>query len=262
MTTPDAAPGDAVANSSPGARPADGEPGRPGEHGDILERALAASFPLLLGGVLVRLVASGAYTGYVKPGMRPWLALAGAGLLLMGAWLLATPRRRPSHVPGVAWLLLAPVLAILIVAPGALGSGALERARSAPRGAANAWGPLPGTVGPQELSIGEFVDRSQSGTTVRAVPVRFTGFVATSPDASGAFRIARYRISCCAADAQAVAVVVVPDGAPPKPADDRWVRVEGELVPDDPAVLEPRFHVTSMELVAEPAQPYESMLSR
>ena len=234
---------------------------RPGR-GDALERVVAAAFPLLLGGVLMRLVTSGTFTSYVKPSMRPWLLLAAAGLLAMGLWLLVARHPSAPHVPGVAWLLLAPVFAVLIVAPGALGAGALARARSAPLGAANAWAPLPAHDGPVDLSLGEFVDRAQAGDTVRSTQVRFNGFVAPAADASGAFRIARYRISCCAADAQALAVVVVTDGAPAPPAADQWVRVVGELVPDDPAVLEPRFRIASIEPIAEPAQPYESMLSR
>ena len=237
-----------------------------------LDRLLAAAFPLLLGGVLVRLVVTGRYRDYVKASMWPWLTLAGFALLGGAAWELAARRAAAhEHRPAVAWLLLLPVVAVVGVAPGALGSAALERSthsRPARITSDGHWAPLDAARAPIEMTIGEFVERTYAGPSTTGVPVTLVGFVATDDeDGTALFRVVRFRISCCAADAAPVAVrVTVSDPGPPPgfPAAagtiDTWVRITGTLEPDAPAVLQPRFHATAVEPIAAPDSPYESIV--
>jgi uncharacterized repeat protein (TIGR03943 family) len=244
-----------------------------------LDRVLAAAFPLLVGGLLVRMVVTGTYRSYVKASMWPWLSLAALGLLIGAVWeLLARRATTLEHRPAVAWLLLLPVVVVLGLAPGALGSSALEgstRPRAAYVSADGHWAALPRDRGPIDMTIGEFVERTYAGATTRDVAVQLTGFVAPDDGGGGgsgpgdggpadngaAFLVVRFRISCCAADAAPVAVRVMAEGAPPMPAKDSWVTITGTLVPDDPAVLEPRFRVTSVEPIGPPSSPYESMVT-
>jgi uncharacterized repeat protein (TIGR03943 family) len=219
--------------------------------------------PLLLGGVVLRLVVTGTYRSYVKDSMWPWLTLTGLGLLVLAGWdLLARRAEGGGHRPPVAWLLLLPVVAVVGVAPGALGSAALDRAsrpaaRLTPDGR---WAALPRDQGPVELTMGEFVDRSQAGTTTVGVPVTLTGFVAPDEDGTSRFRVVRFRISCCAADAAPVAVRVVGDAVTEVPRTDSWVTVTGTLEPDTPAALEPRLRVTAVVEIPQPSAPYESVV--
>lgn len=231
-----------------------------------LDRAVSAAFPLLLGGLLVRLVATGTYRDYVKPSMWPWLTLAGLGLLLAAGWeLFARRADRAAHRPAVSWLLLAPVLVVLGLAPGALGSSALERSTRPSAAFVTSdgrWAALPRQSEAIELTIGELVERSYAGDTADGVLVRLTGFAAPSEDSATAFRVVRFRISCCAADAVAMAVRVegaaVTTGVPQTGA---WVTVTGTLQRDEPAVLEPRLTMTDLTPVAEPSSPYETLVS-
>lgn len=236
-----------------------------------LDRALAAAFPLLLGGLLVRLVVTGRYRDYVKASMWPWLTLAGLGLLAGAVWELAARRAlAQEHRPAIAWLLLVPVVVILGAAPGALGSAALERsthARPARVTADGHWAPLDAAQAPIEMTIGEFVERTYAGPSTTGVPVTLVGFVAADDeDGTAAFRVVRFRISCCAADAAPVAVRVMHDGADTAtgasatPAVDAWVRITGTLEPDTPAVLQPRFHATALDVIPAPSSPYESLV--
>jgi uncharacterized repeat protein (TIGR03943 family) len=82
--------------------------------------------------------------------------------------------------------------------------------------------------------------------------VRLTGFVAGAHN--GRFRLARYQIACCAADATPVAVDVV-GTAGTRPTNDQWVTVTGTFEPGGGDV--PRVRATSVEEIDAPNDPYE-----
>jgi hypothetical protein len=120
---------------------------------------------LLVGGTLIKIAMAGTYARYVKVGLRPYLLAAGAVLALVAVASLAQALRahlRPAaagnaggdqgaghgheadhdhdhgHGHGhsqrgldVAWLLLVPVLALLLVAPPPLGPSAAARSGTA-----------------------------------------------------------------------------------------------------------------------------------
>lgn len=224
-----------------------------------LDRAVAAAFPILIGGLLLRLVVTGRYRDVVKASMWPWLTLAAFGLVAAAAWELASSRAMATHRPRVAWLLLAPVVLVLGIPPRPLGAAALDRAgrlRAPSTYADGSWARLPADGVPIPMTIGEFVERTYAGDTTRGVPVVLTGFVAPD-DEGGSFRVVRFRISCCAADAAPVAVRITAPPADGVPPADTWVRVTGTLVPDEPAALDPRFELRSLERIDEPVSPYE-----
>jgi uncharacterized repeat protein (TIGR03943 family) len=157
----------------------------------------------------------------------------------------------------VAWLLLAPVLALLLVAPGALGAFALTRTGSAvtvkPGG--GVFAPLDPSGGPHELSLLEFDQRAFEGTdgaSFNGSTVRIVGFV--GPTTSDGFIVARYSIACCAADALAATALVTGwDGS--VPARDAWVAVEGRFEPGDE--VNPRLVAASVTAIPTPDDPYE-----
>jgi uncharacterized repeat protein (TIGR03943 family) len=223
-----------------------------------------ATLTAVIGVLLTRLALSGTFRRYVRPGMGPWLAIAGVLLVLLGLIVLWRHRRgedaHSAHEHGgerVAWLLLAPVLALLLVAPGALGAFSLSRTGSAVtvRSGGGVFSHLDPVTDPHEMSVLEFDQRAFEGTegaSFNGATIRLVGFVAPAP--GDGFLVARYSIACCAADAlSATARIVGWDG--PVPARDSWVEVEGTFEPGDPT--HPRLVTTSVTPIPEPDDPYE-----
>jgi hypothetical protein len=98
---------------------------------------------ILLGGALLKLAFTGEFARYVKPAHQPWLIGAGAVILVLGALAVWRDLRSGgpeaeggheehghSHSTRTSWILLAPVLTVLLVAPPALGSASVSRAES------------------------------------------------------------------------------------------------------------------------------------
>ena len=243
---------------------------------------VSGSALLLVGVMLVRLVVTDVHQRYVRASMGPWLLVSGVLLALLGLVVLVRALRRPAatdqgprHLdphhdghdahdrhdhahPGgdrVGWLLVAPVLALLLVAPPALGSFGVDRTSVRIGAGAAVWRPLPASAEPVEMRVLELDQRAadRAGQSLAGATVRLTGFVAAG-GRPGGFRLARYQIACCAADAvAAVAEVRAVTGAP---ARDSWVTVTGRfagVLPDGSPILE----ATGVQTVPEPRDPYE-----
>jgi len=220
---------------------------------------------LLVGTVLLRLVLTGAYGRYVRLGMGPWLAIAGAAVIVLGLVTLLQALRRADppdahdhHRHGgdrVGWLLLAPIAALLLVAPPTLGSYGVGRgARVDIRAGAGVLDPLVAGAEPTRMTLLEFGQRAfdRDGASFGGTAVQLTGFVAGADD--GGFRLARYQIACCAADAAPVVVRVV--GSRRVPAHDRWVTVTGMFRPGGDDEL-PELAATNVVEISAPDDPYE-----
>ena len=237
---------------------------------------------LLVGALLIRMVATGDYLRYVRSGMGPWLVVSGVLLVALGlSGLVTAVRGRRREEPGhdqhheghegheghdghghgsgrVGWLLLAPVLALLLVTPPALGSFGVDRTSTpgvvvAARGAL--FPPLPAGRPPRSMTLLEFSQRaaSRGGAGLGAAPVQLTGFVAQPRDGAGV-RLARYQIACCAADAAAAVVRLV--GVPGPPARDTWLSVAGTYRGTGADGV-PELAVTASRVVPAPEDPYE-----
>ena len=104
------------------------------------------------------------------------------------------------------------MLALLLIAPGALGAFSLGRTGSAigvQRGG-GVFALLDPGAGPHEMSLLEFNQRAfegTSGASFNGATVRIIGFV--GPTKSEGFIVARYSIACCAADALAATALVI-----------------------------------------------------
>jgi uncharacterized repeat protein (TIGR03943 family) len=168
------------------------------------------------------------------------------------------PESHDGHEHGeslhVGWLLLAPVIALLLVTPPALRSFGIDHGARVNVGSGRrTFDPLPSnkTV---PMSLIEFDQRAadDAGASFGSAQVQLTGFVARTKDRGG-FLLARYQIACCAADAAAAVVRIVGVTGEP-PARDSWVTVTGtfKAAGDVPELL-----VSSLNEVAEPADPYE-----
>jgi uncharacterized repeat protein (TIGR03943 family) len=217
---------------------------------------------LLTGVIAVRLALTGDYKRYVRPGMGPLLALAGVAMVLLGLTVVVRSlRRRPDwvaeeeeHQPErIGWLLLVPVLAVLLVAPPALGAFAVSRTATVRVETGQLFSPLPASATPHAMPIVELLQRAgdRDGASMAGTAVGLTGFVAGSRPEG--FELARYSISCCAADAAAAVVSVATDG--PAPSRDQWVTVTGVYrhgTADQPVV-----DATKVVEVAPPDDPYE-----
>jgi uncharacterized repeat protein (TIGR03943 family) len=226
--------------------------------------AAGGTITLLVGVVLLRLTLTGVYTRYVRPGLGPWLVVAGAAVIVLGSVTLirSVRRERPvdAHDHGaegdrVGWLLLAPIAALLLVAPPTLGSYGVDRAVAVDvRAGASVFDPLDPESGPVPMTLLEFGQRAydHAGASFHGVPVTLTGFVVSQEP--GGFRLARYQIACCAADAAPVLVRVV-GVAGDAPARDRWVTVSGTFSPGGVAL--PELAATSVVEIPVPDDPYE-----
>jgi uncharacterized repeat protein (TIGR03943 family) len=221
----------------------------------------AGTLIALVGAVVLRLTLGGQYLQYVQSGMRPWLLLAGVALVALGTVgalrsLLAGTEDGAHDRPREGWLLLAPIAALLLVAPPALGSYGVDR--SAPvdvRSGGSEFGPVPAGPGAVPMSLLEYGQRAfdADGRTVRDATVSLTGFVAGGADSSS-FRLARYQISCCAADAAAMIVKVVGISGW-APARDQWVTVTGRYHAAGGDI--PELTASTVLPITAPEDPYE-----
>jgi uncharacterized repeat protein (TIGR03943 family) len=196
---------------------------------------------LVVGATALWLGLSDASLAYVRAALRPPLAASGAVLLVLAAATLrAGPQPRPAPAGhghggrlGAGWLLILPVLVLLLVAPPALGSYAASRQAPRAGGPVGAFPPLADPVdGAVPMTVSEFVGRAlyDQRRSLEGARVRVLGFV--TPGDEGGYRLARFNVFCCAADAEAFEIVV--RGDPGRRQADQWLLVEGHWLPEPP----------------------------
>lgn len=232
-----------------------------------MNRDIQALVLALLGAATLRISVTDAFLAYVREPMRPLLLVSGVLLLGLAAWSVWRASGDPDqdghahehHGPGVAWLLLLPVLAIFLVAPPPLGVEAAARDSGVLATEPALWPDLP-PGDPVEIGLDEFAARSYSDAgraTLQDRRVRLVGFA--SPANGGGWYLTRFVAACCAADAAAVKVEVM---GQPSPVDGQWVEVVGTYLDDtgsaDPAaeVEIPRLQAQEVTMVEEPRVPY------
>jgi uncharacterized repeat protein (TIGR03943 family) len=180
------------------------------------------------------------YLRYVKSGLRPFLFAAGVILIVAASAMLWYERRRyerppvhpagehpPSHAhhgPRVAWLLVLPLFALVVVTPPALGSYTADRTGTGLQ-------PPPGfpalpTTGPLTLTLDDYATRAvyDHGNSLGNRQITVVGFVTVGQ--GGAPYLTRMVLNCCAADALPIKVGMtgqVPAGLRP----DTWLEVTG-----------------------------------
>jgi uncharacterized repeat protein (TIGR03943 family) len=236
-----------------------------------VNRQAQAVVLLLVGGAILRASFTDLYLRYVKEGLRPFLIVAGILLVAAAAatlWLELRPGRRADHdhdghshrEPVVAWLLVLPVFALLLVAPPALGSYAANRSGTALQETSD-FPPLP-AGDPVKVGLIDYATRAvyDEGKSLAGRRVQLTGFVMVGHD--GAPYLARMMLSCCAADARPVKIGLdgqVPTGL----AADTWLEVVGTYSPrstkDDlnDGVI-PYIEVAEYRRIDAPTNQYES----
>jgi len=218
----------------------------------------------LVGLLTLRLTIDGSFQRYVQLGMQPWLLVAGVALLGLGlvTLLLSLRSAQPlahehshHHGVGVGWLLLVPMAMLLLVAPPSLGSFGVDRSTPVRvTSGRTTLPPLDTSAGPVSMTLLEYVERSydHDGQSMRGATIELTGFVADDGSGDG-FRLARYQIACCAADAAAAVVQIV--GAGSTPPRDQWITVTGTFTESSGDT--PVFAATTIEAIDAPDDPYE-----
>lgn len=223
---------------------------------------------LLIGGAVLWTALDGSYLRYVKPGLFPFLLISGAGFLLLGIIAIVRDirRARPPHnhehgTGRTQWLLLAPVAALLLIGPPALGAAAVTTSAPMPVAAnqpqQHPFPPLPEDPAPT-LTMYELVERAVLDSThsLDGREVRISGFVIAPGDST--IELARVLITCCVADARYLYVHL--DGIHDPIADNTWLEVRGTVEPGsaahDPSRI-PAFKVTEYHRIPAPAGTYE-----
>jgi uncharacterized repeat protein (TIGR03943 family) len=244
----------------------------------VSDRRIQAALLLTVAAMALHLGRGDAALAYVKPGLRPLLLASGVLLLVLGAAAVSWRGRDPGaarsgerpgrqpHGPRVAWLLVLPPLALVLVAPPALGAFAasrqslqpprVARTEQPPAGASQALFPplAPPVDGAVPMSIGEYLLRDlEEPRSLAGARIRLLGFA--TPDRGGdGYLLTRFAISCCAADATALRVAILGDRVPRAP--DTWLEVEGWWR-RRAAAEAPQFLAASARVVAPPSEPYE-----
>ena len=214
-----------------------------------MNRAAAVIILLLLAGATVRVWVTGQYVSYVKAGLWP--------LLIVSVVLITLFAFTRGHEPRVAWLLLVPVLALLLISPQSLGSYAANNAGTVLK-QSDEYPPLP-DGDPVEVKVFDYASRAvfDGGRTLRDRRVRLLGFTSTGPN--GERLLVRMILTCCAADGRPVKIALKNGAELP---DDTWVEVVGSYVDEfatDGVNGEkiPFIDVESTVQVPRPERPYE-----
>lgn len=223
---------------------------------------------LFVGVTVMRIVVDGSFASFVQLRMRWPLGVAAAAVIALGVidvflGLLhddAAEQRRAVG-PRVGWLLAAPILVLMAVAPTALGAAAVDRVDSFRPTRPGELVDLPATD-PFAMRVVDFTTTAVWDETgaLEGRQVILEGLVANDDDLPGAFFLARFLVSCCAADGIPVKVAV--HGADVAFADDTWIRATVTLREQSPAAIEGGY--TEVDAIAvqaldgPPASPYES----
>jgi uncharacterized repeat protein (TIGR03943 family) len=229
---------------------------------------------LALGATAVWLWHSGEALNYVRPSLAPLVLAAGAVLLALGLLpplgLLGARAAGPAggagghrHRARVGWLLLVPVLVVLVIQPAALGSYAVSSRSVVPGGGGGDYPPLAAPVrGAVPMPMAEFVTRAvrDPNQSLTGVRVRLVGFVAPAEANDGGYRLTRFVIFCCAADAEALQTIVRGDQLPR--TRDQWLQIEGTWqphppAPEDPSPPPPVLNADTVQPITPPRPPYE-----
>jgi uncharacterized repeat protein (TIGR03943 family) len=235
-----------------------------------VNRQAQAAVLFLLGAALLHAGLTDLYLRYVKAGLRPLVLAAGVVLIVTALatvwyeWRARTKdheheHEHAHHEPRVSWLLVLPLLALILVAPPALGSYSAMRTGTALQ---QAYGyaklPADGTL---RLGLADYAGRAvyEHGRDLTGRQIRITGFVAL--DHSGAPYLVRMALNCCAADAQPVKVGLT-GTIPPVLRPDSWLEVTGtyttrqtkDTVNGGPI---PFIKVTTAKPVPSPHDPYD-----
>lgn len=241
-----------------------------------LQTAIKALLLVGMGLFLYSRLSNGTLYFYINQRFAGLTLLAVIGLLIVGvSYQFGDPEDHSHHGHGpnhdhenehsLSWtgvaILLAPILLGVLVTPRPLGASAMANrevgfeSRSAmPAAVAEA-----AEKSSIERNILDWLYAFQRDgeDAYNGEPVNVTGFVFKSEDfAADEFSLTRYIVSCCAADASYVSMVVRGDGVAPLQSDD-WVQVQGQL---EMSTFngEPRIVIIpeSIESVPIPPQPY------
>jgi uncharacterized repeat protein (TIGR03943 family) len=233
---------------------------------------------LLLGGALLKISFTGTYVRYVKVGQRPILVLAGA--VLVGVAVLTLYRLliepKVSTAPGhdehdghahgrgwfdVGWLLVLPALALLLIAPPALGSYAAGRSGTALGAGHTSDFPALPAGNPLRISVLDYASRAvfDRGSLANR-QLELSGFLIAAP--GGGWDLARMVVTCCAADARPIKVGLVGQVPGGLVADD-WLRVTGRYTAQQRkdsvnAQSIPYLEVRAAQVIPAPSRQYES----
>ncbi|WP_028799589.1 TIGR03943 family putative permease subunit [Streptomyces sp. 142MFCol3.1] len=161
--------------------------------------------------------------------------------------------------PLVSWLLVLPLLALILVAPPALGSYSALRTGTALQKPL-AYPPL-GDRDPLPMGLVDYAGRAayDHGRSLAGRHIRITGFVAL--DHAGRPYLVRMALNCCAADAQPVKIGLT-GRIPPVLRPDGWLEVTGTYTgrrskdPVNGGVI-PFLDVSSAKPVQSPRDPYD-----
>jgi uncharacterized repeat protein (TIGR03943 family) len=231
-----------------------------------VNREVQGVVQVLVGAAVLRASLTDLYLRYVRSGLRPFLVVAGVVLIVAGIATLWYEMRRSretqSHThrePRVAWLLLLPLFALIVVGPPALGSYAADRNGTAlqrPPG----FDPLP-AGDPLQLGVLDYAARAvyDHGNGLGNRRIKLVGFITIGH--RGAPYLARMVVSCCAADALPIKVGLsgqVPANLKPN----AWLEVTGHYTSkkltdyfnDRPI---PFIDIVEVRPVPAPRQPYE-----
>ena len=257
----------------------------------VSDRRSQTAVLFLVGAMALYLGGSDAALAYVKAGLQP--LLLASGVILVGLGVAAALRYRRDqkdaersgdedghqpHGSRVAWLLALPPLALVLIAPPALGAFAASRQavrppptnQTSPTDQATAgvdqalFPPLvpPGDAAAVPLTLAEYMVRDyEAPHTLAGVRIRLVGFVTPHQGGGQGYLLTRFALNCCAADATAMKVAVLGDPVPRAP--DTWLEVEGRWQqrtsddPDQAASETPLLLAESIRVIRQPPEPYE-----
>jgi uncharacterized repeat protein (TIGR03943 family) len=201
-----------------------------------VNRQVQAVILFLFGGAILKASLSDLYLRYVKEGLRPFLIATGAALVIAAIMTIWYDLRAPSshddddhghahHEPRVGWLLILPVLALLLVAPPALGSYTAGQSGTVQLSAESDYPPLP-AGDPAAIGLLDYASRAiyDDGRSLDGRRVQMTGFVSAGDD--GVPMLARIVVSCCAADGRPIKVGLTGGPLVDVPAG-TWLQVTG-----------------------------------
>jgi uncharacterized repeat protein (TIGR03943 family) len=235
-----------------------------------MNREVQGFVQVLVGAAVLRASLTDLYLRYVRGGLRPFLVVAGVVLVVAGIATLwyeirrgsgsrSHPDRHAHPEPRVAWLLLLPLFALIVVGPPALGSYAADRngtAMQRPPGFDTL--PAGDTV---QLGVLDYATRAvyDHGNGLGNRRIRLVGFITIGH--TGAPYLTRMVMSCCAADALPIKVGLS-GNLPTNLKPDSWLEVTGhyttsQLTDDFDNGPIPFIDIIELRPVPAPRQPYE-----